>query len=80
MLTDEELFNKCRSDKPITCEDIGIPSWRNDCDGFYYELNNLFCRGGIAYKHKNGYRWSNGDYLTKRECKIYGFELGVMNN
>ena len=74
MLTKEELWNKCGTNNVITFEDLGIPSWRKDCDGFVYELSNLFCRSGIAYNHKDGMRWFNGDFLTKRECKIYGFE------
>lgn len=79
MLTSKELWEKAGTNEPITLEDIGLPSWRRDCDGFYYELNNLLCRGGIAYRHKDGYIWSNGDFLTLRECKVYEFEPGVMN-
>ena len=74
MLNKRELWEKTETDKSITLEDIGIPSWRRDCNGVEIELNNLKCRSGIAYKHKDGYRWSNGDFLTKRECKIYGLE------
>ena len=79
MLTDDELLKKCKTDEPITYEDLGLPSWREDCDGTYFELCNLFCRSGIAYHHKDGYRWRNGDFLTKRQCKVYGFEPGVNN-
>lgn len=76
MITDEELLELAKSDKPITHKDLGLPSWRDECDGFELELNSIrfFCRGGIAYHHKDGYRWHNGDFLTKRECKIYGLE------
>lgn len=73
MLSEDELWEKCKTDEPITLEDMGLPSWRRDCDGFEYELNDIRCRGGIAYKHKDGYRWSNGDFLTKRQLRIYGF-------
>jgi hypothetical protein len=79
MLTEEELFKKCQTDEPITLEDIGIPSWRRECDGFYYELESLLCKSGIAYKHKDGYRWSNGTFLTKRECRHYKLDCGVNN-
>lgn len=79
MLTKDELWYKCGTDDPITLEDIGLPSWRRDCDGFYYELSNLFNRIGIAYRHKDGMRWSNGDWLTKKQCKVYNLEPGVNN-
>lgn len=72
MLTRDELWAKAGSDDPITLEDIGLPSWRSECDGFYYEVWHPFCRSGIFYKHKDGYRWSNGDFLTKRQLRIYG--------
>ena len=79
MLTNQELWKKLETDEHITLEDLGIPSWRRDCDGFYYELDNLFCRSGIAYKHKDGMRWNNGDFFTKQECNVYGFESGICN-
>lgn len=40
--------------------------------GRCYELNSIFCRSGIAYRHKDGYRWENGDFLSDRELRIYG--------
>lgn len=40
--------------------------------GRRYELNSIFCRSGIAYRHKDGYRWENGDFLSDRELRIYG--------
>ena len=73
MLTNNELWCKAATNEPITCKDIGLPSWRSECDGFVYELHSLFCRSGFAYRHKDGYRWSNGDFLTKKELRIYGF-------
>ena len=79
MLTDEELWEKCQTNQPITLEDIGIPSWLRDCDGFYYELESLICRSGIAYHHKDGYRWSDGTFLSKRECKHYRLDPGIKN-
>jgi hypothetical protein len=79
MLTDEELLKKCLNDEHITLEDMGIPSWRRECDGFYYELESLFYKSGIAYKHKDGYRWSDGTFLTKRECRHYNLECGNAN-
>ena len=42
MISVDELLRKAATDEPITAEDIGLPSWRSECDGFYYELNNLF--------------------------------------
>ena len=71
MLTKDELWAKAGSDEPITLEDIGLPSWRSECDGFYYEVWSPFCRSGICYKHKDGYRWSNGDFLTKRQLRLH---------
>ena len=71
MLSNDELWEKCKTDEPITLEDLGIPSWRRDCDGFEYELSDIRCRSGIAYRHKDGYRWHNGDFLTKRQLRIY---------
>lgn len=56
MLTKNELWKKCGTNEPITLEDIGIPSWRRECGSFYYELNSLTCKSGIAYHHKDGYR------------------------
>ena len=81
MLTKEELWKKAGTDEHITAEDIGLPSWRSECDGFEYELSTLhpFCRSGIAYRHKDGYRWLNGSFFTARECKIYDLEPGVLN-
>ncbi len=80
MLSENELWIKIGTNEQITLEDLGIPSWRRDCNGFEYELSNLFCRSGIAYRHKDGMRWANGDWFTKRQCKVYGFECGVMND
>lgn len=36
MLSDDDLFDKCRSNQPITCEDLGLPEWRNHTDGTVY--------------------------------------------
>jgi hypothetical protein len=74
MISVDELLRKVENNEPITYEDMGLPSWRSECDGFVYELSNLFCRSGFAYKHKDGYRWSNGDFLTKRELRIYNLQ------
>ena len=71
MLSEDELFEKCKTNETITYEDMGLPSWRRDCDGFVHELSSLFCRSGMAYRHKDGYRWANGDFLTRRELRIY---------
>lgn len=79
MLTKDELWEKCGTNESITLEDIGVPSWRRDCDGFYYELESLICRSGIVYHHKDGYRWSDGDFLSKSQCKHYGLTPGFMN-
>lgn len=58
MLTDEELFEKCGTTKPITCEDLGLPPWRSDTDGFTYE-----CGGYTFYKTKDGYRHCTGELV-----------------
>ena len=79
MLTKDELWVKAGTNEPITCEDIGLPSWRSECDGFEYEFRSLFYRGGFAYRHKDGYRWSDGTFLTKRQCKHYELECGILN-
>ena len=79
MLSDCELWQKVYANEPVTLEDLGLPSWRKDCDGFEYELSNLFCRSGIAYRHKDGYRWSTGEWLTKKECRIYKLDCGIYN-
>lgn len=71
MISNNELWCNAATNDPITCEDIGLPSWRSECDGLVHELHGLFCRSGFAYKHKDGYRWKNGDVLTKRELKFY---------
>ena len=78
-MSKDELWAKAGTNQPITCEDIGLPSWRSECDGLYYELESLICRSGIAYKHINGYRWADGIFLTKRECNHYGLECGSLN-
>jgi hypothetical protein len=74
MITYDELWEKCKSDESITLEDIGIPSWRKDCDGFYIETSI-----GTCYNHKDGYRWANGKFLTLKECKRFDFEPGINN-
>ena len=79
MLTEYELLEKAKTDKPITLEDIGIPSWRRDCDGFKHELESLLCKSGIAYHHKDGYRWADGTFLTKKQCKHYKLIPGINN-
>ena len=72
LLDNNELWEKCATNKPITYEDIGLPPWRKDCDGLIHILGSVFCKSGIAYKHKDGYRWANGDFLTKKQLKVYG--------
>lgn len=81
MVTDEELLELAKTDKPITYEELGLPAWRSECDGFYMEMSTLRlgCRCGIAYHHKDGYRWHNGDFFTKRECKVYDLKPGIYN-
>ena len=79
MLTDDELWEKLKTNDHITLEDIGIPSWRRDCDGFYYELESLICKSGIAYHHKDGYKWSDGTFLTKKQCHHYDLKCGKEN-
>lgn len=79
MLTEDELWEKCGTDEYITLEDIGIPSWRRDCDGLRYELESLICKSGIAYHHKDGYRWHDGTFLTKRQCRHYKLNCGKNN-
>ena len=79
MLTKEELWGKLQNDEHISLDDIGIPSWRRDCDGFYIELDSLIFKSGIAYHHKDGYRWSDGNFLSKSQCKHYGLKSGAMN-
>lgn len=56
MITDDEFLRKIESGEELTYEDLGIPSWHKDCDGFYIECESLLCRSGIVYKHKDGYR------------------------
>lgn len=73
MLTAQELWNKAGTNQHITRQDIGQPQWKSECvDGIEYELRNFNCRSGFAYNHKNGFRWSNGDFLTEKERLIYG--------
>lgn len=79
MLTNDEFMQKIERGEHITLEDIGIPSWHRDCDGFYYELESFFYRSGIAYHHKDGYRWSDGTFLTKRQCRHYDLQPGLKN-
>lgn len=79
MLTKSELWEKASTKEHITLEDIGIPSWRRDCDGYYCELESLLFRSGIAYKHKDGFRWLDGSFLTKKQCSHYGLETGIYN-
>lgn len=75
-----KLWEACEKNDIDTIRQlIGIPEWRKDCDGFEYEFNDIRCRGGIAYKHKDGFRWSDGTFFTKRECSIYGVPVGKMN-
>ena len=71
MLTNDELWEKAATNESITCEDIGLPSWRSECDGLVHELHSLFCRSGFAYKHKDRYRRGNSDFLTKKELRVY---------
>ena len=79
MLTNKELWKKIQGGGHISREDIGLPSWRKDCDGFYIELESLLSKSGIAYRHKYGYRWSDGQFLSKKQCKHYGLEPGILN-
>ena len=72
MLSNNELWEKAATGDPITCEDIGLPAWRSESDGLELLLFSLFHRSGFAYKHKKGYRWSNGDFLTKKQLKVFG--------
>lgn len=64
MLTNDELWEKAATNEPISREDIGLPSWRSECDGFIHELQI-----GFAYKHKDGYRWTDGSFLTKKQIR-----------
>lgn len=50
MLSNAELLDKCRSNQPITCEDLGLPEWRNHTDGTVY-----ICGGYTIYKTPDGF-------------------------
>ena len=69
MLSDDELFDKCRSNQPITCEDLGLPEWRNHTDGTVY-----ICGGYTIYKTPDGYRHESGKYVTPLQRLLYGLE------
>ena len=45
MQSNAEFLDKCRSNQPITCEDLGLPEWRNHTDGTVY-----ICGGYTIYK------------------------------
>ena len=76
---DRIFGNSSSHDSCISEKDFNIHSWRSDCDGLCIELSHLLCRGGMAYLHKYGYIWSNGEFLTKRECRLYGLTCGKLN-
>lgn len=79
MITAKEMVEKIKRGDFPTPEELGYQNWIRDCDGGRYELSALFCRGGSAYRHKDGMRWANGDWFTKRQCRVYDFEPGIMN-
>lgn len=55
MISNAEFLDKCRSNQPITCEDLGLPEWRNHTDGTVY-----ICGGYTIYKMPDGYRHESG--------------------
>lgn len=59
MLSNAELLDKCRSNQPITCEDLGLPEWRNHTDGTVYIY---------------GYRHESGKFVTPLQRLLYGLE------
>ena len=69
MLSNEELWEKCKNDIPITCEDVGLPEWRKHTDGFVYE-----CGGYTIYKTPEGYKHCSGKFVTPFQRWWYGLE------
>lgn len=69
MLSDDELFDKCRSNQPITCEDLGLPEWRNHTDGIVH-----ICGGYTIYKTPDGYRYESGKFVTPLQRLLYGLK------
>lgn len=69
MLANTELWEKCGTTNPITCEDLGLPSWRNNTDGFVYE-----CDGYTIYKTPEGYRHCSGEFVTPLQRWWYGLK------
>jgi hypothetical protein len=68
MLNDDELFEKCKTDEPITNEDLGIKV-PESIDGMVYE-----CGGYTIYKTKDGYRHCDGKPVTWLQKKLFGLE------
>ena len=66
MLTNKELWEKCGVKSTITCEDLGLPIWRNDTDGMVYE-----CGGYTIYRTSKGYRHYTGKFVTKLQKWLY---------
>lgn len=69
MLSNTELLDKCRSNQPITCEDLGLTEWRNHTDGTVY-----ICGGYTIYKTPDGYRHESGKFVTPFQRILYGLE------
>lgn len=58
-MNNAEFLEKCRSNHPITCEDLGIPEWRRDTNGIVYTGS-----GRIFYESPDGYRDTSGKLVT----------------
>jgi hypothetical protein len=72
----KELWEACeRNDLDEIRRFVGIPEWRKDCDGMVYELG----WGRTAYRHRDGFRWPDGKWFTKKECRKYDVTPGIMN-
>lgn len=69
MQSNAEFLDKCRSNQSITCEDLGLPEWRNYTDGTVY-----ICGGYTIYKTPDGYRHESGKYVTPLQSLLYGLE------
>ena len=69
MQSNAEFLDKCRSNQPITCEDLGLPEWCNHTDGTVY-----ICGGYTIYKTPDGYRHESGKYVTPLQSLLYGLE------
>ena len=67
ILSNSEFLKKCRTNQPITYEDLGLPEWRKHTDGITY-----ICGGYTIYKTPEGYRHTSGKFVTPFQRYLYG--------